>query len=129
MTAEENKGGCPHSDSGPRGRLERAGQDGAVHGGVAGMGLRGDRVRQARAQMLVVGHNQARGEAAVEAIRGTGGSAQFLPAEMGDAAQVANWRPPCSPGAHRLLKSADIDALMSPGPAAPPMGGNQRGRY
>jgi NAD(P)-dependent dehydrogenase (short-subunit alcohol dehydrogenase family) len=32
-------------------------------------------------------------------------------------------------GAHRLLKDADIDALMHPGPAAPRMGSNQRGRY
>ena len=40
------------------------------------------------AEILVVGHNQARGSAAVEAIRGTGGSARFLRADMGDAAEV-----------------------------------------
>jgi len=40
------------------------------------------------AEVLVVGHNQARGDAAVEAIRGTGGSAQFLRTDMGDAAEV-----------------------------------------
>jgi NAD(P)-dependent dehydrogenase (short-subunit alcohol dehydrogenase family) len=40
------------------------------------------------AEILVVGHNQARGAAAVGAIRGAGGSAQFLRADMGDAAQV-----------------------------------------
>jgi NAD(P)-dependent dehydrogenase (short-subunit alcohol dehydrogenase family) len=40
------------------------------------------------AEILVVGHNQARGAATVEAIRGTGGSAQFLRADMGDAAEV-----------------------------------------
>ena len=40
------------------------------------------------AEILVVGHHQTRGEAAVEAIRGTGGSAQFLRADMGDAAGV-----------------------------------------
>ena len=40
------------------------------------------------AEILLVGHNQARGEAAAEAIRGTGGSAQFLRTDMGDAAEV-----------------------------------------
>jgi NAD(P)-dependent dehydrogenase (short-subunit alcohol dehydrogenase family) len=40
------------------------------------------------AEILVVGHHQARGDAAVEAIRGTGGCAQFLRADMGDVAQV-----------------------------------------
>jgi NAD(P)-dependent dehydrogenase (short-subunit alcohol dehydrogenase family) len=54
------------------------------------------------AEVLVVGHNQVRGAAAVEAICGTGGSAQFLP---------------------------DVDALMHPGQAAPPTGRSQRGRY
>jgi NAD(P)-dependent dehydrogenase (short-subunit alcohol dehydrogenase family) len=37
------------------------------------------------AEILVVGHNQVRGDEAVEAIRGAGGSAQFLHADMGDA--------------------------------------------
>jgi retinol dehydrogenase-12 len=40
------------------------------------------------AEVLVVGHNQARGTAAAEAIRATGGPAQFLRADMGDAAEV-----------------------------------------
>ena len=31
--------------------------------------------------------------------------------------------------AHRLLKTADLDALMHPGQAVPRMGSNQRGRY
>src|SRR5215471_1993250 len=39
------------------------------------------------AEVLVVGHNEARGAAAVEAIRGTGGWAQFLHADMGEAAE------------------------------------------
>jgi NAD(P)-dependent dehydrogenase (short-subunit alcohol dehydrogenase family) len=39
------------------------------------------------AEILVVGHNQARGEAAVEAIY-TGRSAQVLRADMGNAAEV-----------------------------------------
>src|SRR5215470_11392490 len=142
------------------------------------------------AQILVVGHNQARGAAAAEAIRGTSGSARFLRADMGDAAQVcavaeavlarseridvlihsAGGIAPCGArtgegvdrgfaqnflgaflltrlleerllasaparviavgsGAHKLLKTADIDTLMHPGPAAPRMGRNERGRY
>jgi len=142
------------------------------------------------AEILVVGHHQTRGEAAVEAIRGTGGSAQFLRADMGDAAGVgalaaavlARDRPvhvlihsaggmqpadartregvdrgfaqnflgaflltrlleerllasaparviAVGSSAHRLLKSADIDALMRPGQAFPPIGSSQRGRY
>jgi NAD(P)-dependent dehydrogenase (short-subunit alcohol dehydrogenase family) len=35
------------------------------------------------AEILVVGHNKARGDAAAEAIRSTGGSAEFLRADMG----------------------------------------------
>jgi NAD(P)-dependent dehydrogenase (short-subunit alcohol dehydrogenase family) len=142
------------------------------------------------AEILVVGHNQARGEAAVEAIRRTGGSAQFLRADMGEAAEVcalaaavlarsgpvhvlihsaggllpaaARTREGVDRGfaqnflgaflltrlleerllasaparviavgssAHRLLKSADVDALMHPGQAAPKMGSRQKGRY
>jgi NAD(P)-dependent dehydrogenase (short-subunit alcohol dehydrogenase family) len=36
------------------------------------------------ARLLVVGHNEARGLSAVEAIRGAGGSAEFIRADMGD---------------------------------------------
>jgi NAD(P)-dependent dehydrogenase (short-subunit alcohol dehydrogenase family) len=142
------------------------------------------------AEILVVGHNQARGAAAVEAIRGAGGSAQFLRADMGDAAEVGALaaavlarRGPVhvlihsaggllpadartregvdrgfaqnflgaflltrlleerllasaparviavGSGAHRLVKTADIDALMLPGRAAPRQGSSRRGRY
>ena len=142
------------------------------------------------AEILVVGHNPARGVAAVEAIRGIGAPAEFLLADMGDAAQVgalaaavlARGRPvqvlihsagglvqadartrdgvdrgfaqnflgaflltrlleerlcasaparviAVGSSAHRLLKTADIDALMRPVAAAPPMTSSQRGRY
>jgi NAD(P)-dependent dehydrogenase (short-subunit alcohol dehydrogenase family) len=40
------------------------------------------------ANILAVGHNPERGAAAVEAIRGIGGSAEFLRADMGDAGDV-----------------------------------------
>jgi NAD(P)-dependent dehydrogenase (short-subunit alcohol dehydrogenase family) len=142
------------------------------------------------ARILVVGHNQARGAAAVEAIRAAGGSAEFLPADMGDAAEVcelatavlarceridvlihsAGGMPPAGArtregadrgfaqnflgaflltrlleerlragaparviavgsGAHRLLKSADVDALIHPRTADQAMGSRQRGSY
>jgi NAD(P)-dependent dehydrogenase (short-subunit alcohol dehydrogenase family) len=142
------------------------------------------------AEVLVVGHSQARGAAAVEAIRSTGGSAQFLRADLGEAADVcalatavlARSEPvdvlihsaggllpadACTregvdrglaqnflgaflltrlleerllasaparviavgSSAHKLLKTADIDAFMRPGRAAPRKGSSQRGRY
>jgi len=142
------------------------------------------------AQILLVGHNEARGAAAAQAISGTGGSAEFLPADMGDAAEVcalatavlARGGPvhvlihsaggllsaaartregvdrgfaqnflgaflltrlleerilasaparviAVASGAHRLLKSADVDGLIRPGTADPPMGSRQRGSY
>jgi NAD(P)-dependent dehydrogenase (short-subunit alcohol dehydrogenase family) len=142
------------------------------------------------AEVLVVGRHPARGAAAVAAIRGTGGSAQFLRADMGEAADVcalaaavlarggrvdvlihsaggllpagARTREGVDRGlaqnflgaflltrlleerllasvparviavgsnAHKLVTAADIDALIHPGPAAPPMGAYQRGRY
>src|SRR5215831_17670428 len=142
------------------------------------------------AEILVVGHNEARGAAAVEAIRDTGGSARFLCADMGDAADVcelaasvlarsgpvhvlihsaggllpadARTREGVDRGfaqnflgaylltrlleerllasaparvigvgssAHKLVKAADIDALMRPGPAASRTGSSEQGRY
>ena len=142
------------------------------------------------AEILIVGHNQARGAAAAEAVCGTGGSAQFLRADMGDAAEVAaladavlergqgidvlihsagglqpaGARTPegadrgfaqnflgaflltrlleerllasaparviaVGSGAHRLLRSADVDALMHPAGPSPRMRSSQRGRY
>jgi NAD(P)-dependent dehydrogenase (short-subunit alcohol dehydrogenase family) len=58
------------------------------------------------AQILVVGHNQARGDAAVEVLCGAGGSAQFLRADMGDAAQV------CTLAAAVLARSGPVDVLI-----------------
>jgi NAD(P)-dependent dehydrogenase (short-subunit alcohol dehydrogenase family) len=142
------------------------------------------------AQLLVVGNNEARGTAAVQAIGDTGGAAEFLRADMGDAAEVcalaaavlarsepvhvlihsAGAMPPADArtlegvdrgfaqnflgpflltrlleerllasaparviavgsGAHRLLKSVDIDGLIRPGQAAPRLGSSQRGSY
>jgi NAD(P)-dependent dehydrogenase (short-subunit alcohol dehydrogenase family) len=40
------------------------------------------------AKILVFGHSEARGVAAVKAIRGNGGSAEFLRADMGNADEV-----------------------------------------
>jgi NAD(P)-dependent dehydrogenase (short-subunit alcohol dehydrogenase family) len=136
------------------------------------------------AQILIVGHNEARGDAAAGEIRSTGGSAEFLRADMGDVAEVcalatavlarsepvhsAGGMPPAAArtregvdrgfaqnflgaflltrlleerllasvparviavgsGAHRLLKSLDVDAVIRPGKAVPRMGSHQRG--
>jgi NAD(P)-dependent dehydrogenase (short-subunit alcohol dehydrogenase family) len=142
------------------------------------------------AEVVVVGHNQARGAAAIEAIRDIGGSAQFLCADMGDATQVcalaaavlarhgpihvlihsaggllphdARTREGADRGfaqnflgaylltrlledrllasaparviavgsaAHKLVKRADVDALIRPGAAVRLLGSSQRGRY
>ena len=59
------------------------------------------------AEILVVGHNDARGAAAVKAIRGTGGSARFLRADMGDAADV------CALAEAVLVRSERIDVLST----------------
>ena len=40
------------------------------------------------AEIIVVGHNRSRGEAAIQAIRGIGASATFLQADMADATEV-----------------------------------------
>ena len=89
MRAEENK------EAG-RIRAEDAATDWTMNGKTVlftgasrGMG-RFAAIELARlgAEVLVVGHNQARGAAAVEVVRGTGGSADFLRADIGDANQV-----------------------------------------
>ena len=41
------------------------------------------------AEVLVIGHNEARGRAAVDAIQAAGGNAEFLRADMGDAQEVS----------------------------------------
>ena len=142
------------------------------------------------AQILVVGHNEARGTAAVQEIGGTRRSAEFLRADMGDAAEVcalatavlarsepvhvlihsAGGMPPAeartpegvdrgfalnflgpflltrlleerlvasAPArviavgsrAHWLLKSVDVDSLIRPVEASPPLGSKQRGSH
>src|SRR5215471_6904567 len=58
------------------------------------------------AEILVLGHNEARGAAAVEAIRDTGGSARFLCADMGDAADV------CELAASVLARSGPVHVLI-----------------
>ena len=66
------------------------------------------------AKILAVGHNPVRGAAAVEAIRGIGGPAEFLRADIGDAADV------CALAEAVLARSETIDALIhSAGGLAP----------
>jgi NAD(P)-dependent dehydrogenase (short-subunit alcohol dehydrogenase family) len=72
------------------------------------------------AEVLVVGHNQARGDAAVEAIRRTGGSAQFLRADMGEAADV------CALAAAVLARSGPVHVLIHSAGGLLPAGARTR---
>ena len=72
------------------------------------------------AEVLVVGHDQARGAAAVEAIRGTGGSARFLRADMGEAADV------CALAAAVLARSGPVDVLIHSAGGLVPAGARTR---
>src|SRR5216683_7659142 len=68
------------------------------------------------AEILVVGHHEARGADAVEAIRSTGGSAEFLRADMGDAVEV------CALADAVLARSGSIDVLIHSAGGMPPAG-------
>jgi len=72
------------------------------------------------AEVLVVGHHQERGEAAAEASRRGGGSAQFLRADMGDAGQV------CALAAAVLARSGPVDVLIHSAGGLLPAGARTR---
>jgi NAD(P)-dependent dehydrogenase (short-subunit alcohol dehydrogenase family) len=72
------------------------------------------------ARILVVGHNQARGAAAAQAIRGAGWSAEFLPADMGDAAQV------CELAAAVLTRGGPVHVLIHSAGGLLPVGARTR---
>jgi NAD(P)-dependent dehydrogenase (short-subunit alcohol dehydrogenase family) len=72
------------------------------------------------AEILVVGHNEARGAATVGAIRATGRSAEFLCADMGDAQEV------CALAEAVLARSGRIDALIHSAGGMPPSGARTR---
>src|SRR5215469_5298517 len=84
-------------------------------GASRGMGhFAGLELARRGAAILVVGHNEARGVAAVEAIRGVGASAEFLRADMGDASDV------CKLADAVLARQGSIDVLIhSAGGLAP----------
>jgi NAD(P)-dependent dehydrogenase (short-subunit alcohol dehydrogenase family) len=65
------------------------------------------------AEVLVVGHHQARGVAVAEAILSTGGSAQFLRADMGEATDV------CALAAAVLARGGPVHVLRAA--ASPPI--------
>ena len=90
-------------------------------GASRGMGrLAATELARLGAEILVVGHNQARGAAAVEAIRGTGGSAEFLHADMGDAAEV------CALANAVLARNGSIDVLIHSAGGLSPSGARTR---
>src|SRR5215467_16058444 len=72
------------------------------------------------AEILVVGHNDARGAAAVEAMRGTGGSAEFLRADMGEAEDV------CALAEAVLARGGSIDVLIHSAGGLPPSAAHTR---
>jgi NAD(P)-dependent dehydrogenase (short-subunit alcohol dehydrogenase family) len=72
------------------------------------------------AAILVVGHHDARGAAAVEAMRGTGGSAEFLRADMGDAEDV------CALAEAVLARAGAIDVLIHSAGGLPPSAARTR---
>jgi len=72
------------------------------------------------AEILVVGHHEARGAAAVQAIRDIRGSADFLRADMGDAAEV------CALADAVLARSRSIDVLIHGAGGMPPSGARTR---
>jgi NAD(P)-dependent dehydrogenase (short-subunit alcohol dehydrogenase family) len=72
------------------------------------------------AKILVVGHNETRGTAAVEGICDTGGSAEFLRADMGDAGEV------CALADAVLARNGSIDVLIHSAGGMPPSGARTR---
>jgi short chain dehydrogenase len=111
----------PHPDPGRRGGLEHDRHGGAVHRGVARDGaLRGNRARAAWRGGPRRWAQSARGAAAVEAIRGTGGSVQFLRADLGDAAQVRDL------AAFVLARSGPVHVLIHSAGGLVPAGARTR---
>jgi NAD(P)-dependent dehydrogenase (short-subunit alcohol dehydrogenase family) len=72
------------------------------------------------AEILVVGHHEARGAAAIDAIRATGSSAEFLRADMGDATEV------CALAEAVLARTGSIDVLIHSAGGMPPSGARTR---
>jgi len=89
MTAKENEAAARISPQHAAADWSMTGKTVLFTGASRGMGrLAAIELARLGAHLLVVGHNDARGAAAVEAIRSTGGSAEFLRADMSDAQEV-----------------------------------------
>jgi NAD(P)-dependent dehydrogenase (short-subunit alcohol dehydrogenase family) len=72
------------------------------------------------AEILVVGHNEARGAAAVDALRGTGGAAELLHGDMGEAEDV------CALAEAVLARDGSIDVLIHSAGGMPPSAARTR---
>ena len=72
------------------------------------------------AEILIVGHDNARGTDAVEAIRATGGSADFRRADMGDGTEV------CALADAVLARGESIDVLIHSAGGMPPSAARTR---
>src|SRR5215469_11937673 len=75
---------------------------------------------QRGADIIVVGHHDARGAAAVGGIRNTGGSAEFLRADMGDAEDV------CALAEAVLARAGSINVLIHSAGGMPPSAARTR---
>lgn len=90
-------------------------------GGSRGMGrFAAIELARRKATILVVGRNEARGADVVEAIRGRGGSAEFLRADMGDASEV------CALAQALLARCQRIDVLIHSAGGLAPAGARTR---
>jgi NAD(P)-dependent dehydrogenase (short-subunit alcohol dehydrogenase family) len=121
MTVEKNDAAARKQTQGAAADWDMTGKTVLFTGASRGMG-RFAAIGLARlgAEILLVGHNQARGDAAVEVIRGPGGSAQFLRADMADAAEV------CALAAAVLARSGPIHVLIHSAGGLLPAGARTR---
>jgi nucleoside-diphosphate-sugar epimerase len=121
MSAEETKAMTQIRTQDEASHLSMQGKTVLFTGASRGMG-RFAVIELARrgAQIFVVGHNDARGSAAVEAIRGIGGSAEFLRADMGDADDV------CSLAEEVLARDGSINVLIHSAGGLPPSAARTR---
>src|SRR5215831_231789 len=72
------------------------------------------------AEIIVVGHHQARGDAVVDVIRAAGSSAEFVLADMGDADEVSALAEVV------LARHGSIDVLIHSAGGMPPSGARTR---
>jgi NAD(P)-dependent dehydrogenase (short-subunit alcohol dehydrogenase family) len=121
MRTEENKAMAYIQTQDEASALSMKGKTVLFTGASRGMG-RFAALELARrgAEILVVGHNEARGAGAVDAMRRTGAVAEFLRADMGDAEDV------CALAEAVLTRGESIDVLIHSAGGMPPSAARTR---